>query len=56
MREGKLGANKQQLSPELHAAIEYRWREVLLPATGYASYEEMRRGVNRELGRPFCKS
>lgn len=28
-----------------------RWKEVVLPVTGYATYEAMRQGINRELGR-----
>lgn len=48
-----LGAEgREELTPALREAILEKWREVMLPATGYASYEEMRRGINAELGRP----
>ncbi|PSC71632.1 sulfotransferase [Micractinium conductrix] len=54
VREGRLGANKQQLTPELEAALQQRWTEYMLPRTGYGSYADMRRGINSELGRPFA--
>lgn len=54
VRLGGPGGNREQLSPELRAAILQRWTDVMLPATGYASYGEMRRGINAELGRPFA--
>lgn len=34
VREGRLGANKQQLTPELEAALQQRWTEYMLPRTG----------------------
>lgn len=53
VRKGQLGHNRQELSPEMQARIEAKWREIVLPATGHASYEGMRAAINRELGRPF---
>ena len=49
------GGRREELTPALMAAILDKWREVMLPATGYARYEEMRQGINAELGRPFGK-
>lgn len=55
IREGKVGANKLELSAAARAAIQARWEEVMLPASGYAhSYEELRCGINAELKRPFA--
>lgn len=53
VREGVLGANRAELSPQVKAALQQRWTDYMLPRTGYATYEEMRRGINQELGRPF---
>jgi hypothetical protein len=53
VRQGAAGRNKEALTPELRQAIQERWDDTMRPVCGYASYEEMRRGVNRELGRPF---
>lgn len=53
VRAGVPGGNKRDLSPELRSAILAKWNEVVEPATGYASYADMRRGINAELGRPF---
>jgi hypothetical protein len=55
VREGRQGRNKEQLTPELRQAIQEKWEEVMLPVTGYRTYEEMRQGINRELGRPFSQ-
>lgn len=53
VREGRVGANSKQLSAAARAAIQARWEEVMAPVTGCSSYAEMRRSINRELGRPF---
>lgn len=53
VREGKQGCNREALTLELRQAIQEKWEEVVLPATGYRTYEEMRLGINTELGRPF---
>lgn len=49
-----MGRNREVLSPESRATVLRKWAEVMLPATGYASYQDMRQGINRELGRPFA--
>jgi hypothetical protein len=53
VRVGKVGKGKDALMPEVVDAFKLKWNEVMLPATGYASYEEFRAGVNSELGRQF---
>lgn len=52
VRSGQ-GRTREVLSPQLAAAIGAKWGEYAGPKTGYASYAEMRAGVNAELGRPF---
>lgn len=34
----------------------HRWRDIVLPATGYASFADMRAGINKELGRTWGQS
>jgi hypothetical protein len=53
VRAGGKSADRQRLSEETVAGMGRKWKEVAEPVTGYGSYEEMRRGVNAELGRPF---
>lgn len=53
VRDGKVGGNKGKLSPAMREAIEQKWREVMTPLTGFDSYQEMRKSINRELKRPF---
>lgn len=49
VREGVLGANRAELSPEVKAAMQQRWTDYMLPRTG-AGRE---RGREREaLGAP----
>lgn len=65
------GLPKQQLPPQTLEAMRqrcddggvvvyvhqtHRWEEVVLPVSGYASYEALRQGVNRELGRRLQSS
>ncbi|GAB4820629.1 hypothetical protein N2152v2_007675 [Parachlorella kessleri] len=56
VRHGKVGKNKGELSPQMREAILQKWRDIMLPATGFESYGEMRASVNRELGRQFKSS
>lgn len=51
VRAGGAGGGRAALSPDTQEALRRRWAEVVLPATGYATYDELRRGVNDELGR-----
>lgn len=34
-------------------AIKKKWMEVITQETGFESYEEMRKAINKELGRNF---
>ena len=51
VRNGGAGHGRAALSPRMLEALASKWAEVVLPATGYGSYAELREGVNAELGR-----
>lgn len=55
VREGKIGHGAKALAPETLQAFKKKWDEVMLPSTGYRSYEEFRMGVNTERGRKFSE-
>lgn len=48
VRRGKVGAAQSELSPELREAVQARWNEVMLPATGFETYEQLRAAVHEE--------
>ena len=41
VRRGAIGDGSASLSPEIRAAIDQAWTDVVLPATGAATYEEL---------------
>ena len=41
VREGRVGSNRQQLSPETAARIDERWAETVGAATGFLTYQEL---------------
>jgi len=51
-----VGRNKESMSSSMREAFEKKWLDVMLPATGFATYHEMRDSINRELRRPFKSS
>lgn len=53
VRKGVTGEGRKEISPEQLKALDSRWKELVQPVFGYASYEEMRLGINKELGRSF---
>eukprot|EP00210_Caulerpa_lentillifera_P006181 g5905.t1 len=53
VRKGVSGEGKKDISPEQLIALDAKWKEVVEPICGYASYEEMRTSINKELGRTF---
>ena len=53
VHEGKMNANEKHLSPKLLDELDAKWQSVMKPITGYDSYEDMRAGINQELGRTF---
>lgn len=53
VRVGELGSGKIELGAGVLEEMRRKWEEVVTPETGYFNYEELRIGVNRELGRDF---
>eukprot|EP00210_Caulerpa_lentillifera_P006180 g5904.t1 len=53
IRKGVSGEGKKDISAEQLKALDAKWKEVVEPICGYASYEEMRTSINKELGRTF---
>jgi len=53
VRNGNVHDGKRFLSAKSIAAIEAKWRSLFAPMCDYVSYEEMRAGINKELGRTF---
>lgn len=51
VRSGKINSGKAALSKDMIDKIYQRWREVVTPVSGYKTYEDMRVGINKELGR-----
>ncbi|GMH38807.1 hypothetical protein BSKO_06705 [Bryopsis sp. KO-2023] len=51
IREG--GRAKVELSEALKEKFDLKWHTTIKPVTGYASYKELREGINKELGRKF---
>lgn len=47
---GKVGASREALSPELRAELERRWAEVVTPALGFTTYEELRSAHRQRVG------
>ena len=53
VRTGKRDASKSVLPPHLLAMVQQKWTEIVAPQTGYADYDSLRSGINKELQRPF---
>jgi hypothetical protein len=47
VRKGGSGGHRAELTPEISAAIDARWREVVAPATGFADYAALEAEVRR---------
>jgi hypothetical protein len=41
VRKGGSGGHRQELSPEISAALDAKWRELVTPLTGFADYAAM---------------
>lgn len=44
---------KPQPSPAIKCILDEKWESIVFSATGYACYEDLRAGINKELGRSF---
>ena len=53
VRKGATGEGKAHLSPHILQKIDEKWKSVMMEDTGYESYDAMRAGINKELGREF---
>ena len=47
VRQGGSGGHRAELSPEISAAIDAKWSEVVMPATGFADYAALEAEVRR---------
>jgi len=47
IRDGKKGGGKRQLSDAVRSEIDAKWKQVVQPVTGCATYEEFRRVLTR---------
>jgi len=56
VRKGISGEGKREITPQQMEALDAKWREIVTPICGYETYEEMRAGINKELGRSFGTS
>lgn len=50
VRKGGSGGHRQELSPQIDAAIDAKWREVVTPVTGFADYAALEAAVRRGSG------
>lgn len=53
VRNGQVNASKSILKKRTLAMIDRQWKEVVMRSTGYRTYEDLRKGINKELGRKF---
>lgn len=49
VRQGGRCGGKSMMSDEVIQSIQQKWVDVMLPVTGYGSYDEFRKGVEKEL-------
>jgi len=53
VRTGQTNGGKDVFSSSSLDKIDAQWTEVVTTATGYKTYEDLRRGINEELKRNF---
>ena len=53
VRKGVLGEATTLMAERVLQKIDKRWKSVMFEDTGYESYDAMRAGINKELGRKF---
>ena len=53
VRKGATGEAKSLMPEHVLQKIDERWKSVMIEDTGYESYDAMRAGINKELGREF---
>jgi len=50
VRKGGSGGHREELSPQISAALDAKWREVVTPVTGFADYAALEAEVRRRAG------
>lgn len=50
VRKGGVGEHSHELSPEIAAAVDAKWREIVTPATGFADYAALRADLAKRAG------
>ena len=53
VRKGATGEGKTHIPESILQKIDEKWKSVMFEDTGYESYDAMRAGINKELGRKF---
>ena len=53
VRKGAVNESKEVLPDFILDKIDQTWKKTVTPVTGYDSYEALRKGINKELGRSF---
>ena len=51
VRKGQTNEGIRLLSEDMNQKMDAKWKRFVEPVVGYRSYAEMRRAVNKELGR-----
>ena len=51
VRKGQTKEGIKLLSEDMNQKMDAKWKSFVEPVVGYSSYAEMRRAVNKELGR-----
>ena len=51
IRKGQTKEGIKLLSENMNQKMDAKWKSFVQPVVGYSSYAEMRRAVNKELGR-----
>ena len=50
VRQGAVGSGRQELPAAVAEAIDQRWREVVMPVTGFADYAALQAALAAEQG------
>lgn len=53
VRKGESNGSRKVLSNAIEQKLKKCWKEIVAPVCGYENYDEMRAGINKELGRKF---
>ena len=48
VRQGGVGGHKAELTPDILAKLDARWRELVTPVTGFADYAALEAALRAE--------